>query len=276
MADGVDPRVVAQVREIVALAGAKIEETRRSGELGATTKHDDTLVTAADRAADEFLRSELQRLIPCGWLSEETADDEARLSADRVWVVDPLDGTKEFVEGVPEYSVAVALVESGRPIMGVVHNPVTGDMFWAARGGGAFRNGLPIHVSEGNTLLASRSETRRGEFRPFEQDWELRATGSIELKLALIAAGEAAVTLSRGPKHEWDVCAGALIVEEAGGLATDLFGEALVFNQPFPKVRGILAGATEAHARALGQVRVIGASDRMAELANVRARRPQR
>jgi myo-inositol-1(or 4)-monophosphatase len=248
----------------------KIEETRRSGELGATRKHDDTLVTAADHAADTLLGSELQRIIPCSWLSEETTDDDARLSADRVWVVDPLDGTKEFVEGLPQYSVAVALVESGQPVIGIVHNPATGDMFWAARGDGAFRNGQPIRVSEGNTLLASRSETRRGEFGPFEHDWELRATGSIALKLALVAAGDAAVTLSRGPKHEWDVCAGALIVQEAGGLATDLFGHALAFNQPFPKVKGILAGAPQAYARGLEQLRVIGASDRMDEFTDLR------
>jgi myo-inositol-1(or 4)-monophosphatase len=90
--------------------------------------------------------------------------------------------------------------------------------------------------------------------------------GSIELKLALVAAGRAAVTLSRGPKHEWDVCAGALLVEEAGGVATDVFGAPLAYNQPFPKVRGILAGAPMAHARALARIRETGASDRMAEM----------
>jgi len=182
-----------------------------------------------------------------------------------VWIVDPLDGTKEFITGVPEYAVAVALVEDGEPVLGVVHNPVTGETFWAERGGGAVLNGQPIHVAEGRVVLASRSETKRGEFTPFE-DWEVRPVGSIQYKLALVAAGQGAVTWSRGPKHEWDVCAGALIVREAGGLATELAGTPLRYNRPRPKVRGILAGAPQAHARALAELATIGASDRMAEL----------
>jgi myo-inositol-1(or 4)-monophosphatase len=150
-------------------------------------------------------------------------------------------------------------------VLGVVHNPATGDTFWAERGGGAFRNGERIHVVEGETVLASRSETGYGEFAQFPS-WHVRPVGSIEYKLALVAAGEAAVTWSRGPKHEWDVCAGALIVEEAGGIATELAGTPLRFNQPRPKVRGILAGAPSAYARALTELAAVGASERMAEL----------
>jgi myo-inositol-1(or 4)-monophosphatase len=260
-------KLVVNVCNVVTAAGIEIEKVRAGGPIVADTKDDASPVTLADRAADELLRTELTRLIPCGWLSEETADDQTRLSDDRLWIVDPLDGTKEFVEGLPQYSVAVALVQEGHPLLGVVHNPATGDMFCALRGAGAFRNDRAIRVSEGNLLLASRSETQRGEFDPFQHDWEVQSVGSIELKLALVAAGEGAVTLSRGPKHEWDVCAGALIVEEAGGAATDVFGGPLRFNQPIPKVKGILAGAPGAYARALRRVEAIGASDRMDELA---------
>ena len=223
-------------------------------------------VTEADLAADEHLKKELLALEPCGWLSEETADDHSRLDLDRLWVVDPLDGTKEFVKGIPEYTVAIALVDSGVPILGVVFNPVTGETYWAERGKGAFKDSEPIIVAEGDGLLASRSEVKRGEFEPFDDRWDVKIVGSIEYKLALIAAGNGAVTFSRGPKHEWDVCAGAVIVEEAGGKATDLFGEPLRFNQSFPKTKGILAGAPEAYARALEEIRGIGASDRMAEM----------
>ena len=169
-------------------------------------KADASPVTQADRDADEVLRSVLLAASDAAWLSEETADSPERLSARRVWIVDPLDGTKEFITGVPEYAVAVALVEDGEPVLGVVHNPVTGETFWAERGGGAVLNGQPIHVAEGRVVLASRSETKRGEFTPFE-DWEVRPVGSIQYKLALVAAGQGAVTWSRGPKHEWDVCA---------------------------------------------------------------------
>jgi myo-inositol-1(or 4)-monophosphatase len=259
-----DP-VLVELCRIVARAGALIEDVRR-GDLGVERKADRSLLTRADREADALLRAELTAFTPAAWLSEESVDDPARLHAGRVWVVDPLDGTREFVRGLPEYSVAVALVESGEPVLAAVHNPATGDLLAARRGGGAFRNGQPVRVAEGRGLLASRSESSHGEFAPLAEEWDLRPLGSIQLKLALVAAGEAALTLSRGPKHEWDVCAGALLVAEAGGVTSDIGGAPLRYNQPRPKVRGILAGAPAAHARALEQVTRLGASERMREL----------
>lgn len=256
--------LVEAVLEAVRAAGRAIEEVRRGG-FAVEQKGAAGPVTEADRAADTLLKERLLGLRDVGWLSEETADDAVRLGRDALWVVDPLDGTKEFVKGLPEYTVAVALVEHGRPELAVVHNPSTGDTFWAERGKGAHHDGQRVRVAEGPRLLASRSEMRRGEFEPFGA-WQVEPIGSIEYKLALVAAGRAGVTLSRGPKHEWDVCAGALLVEEAGGVATDVFGGALRYNQPFPKVRGILAGAPGAHARALVTVRETGASERMSEL----------
>jgi myo-inositol-1(or 4)-monophosphatase len=225
-------------------------------------------VTRADREADAVLHQRLLNIADAGWLSEETADHPQRLAESRLWIVDPLDGTREFVGGLPEYSIAIALVDSGMPVLGVVHNPATGDTFWAQRGNGAYRNGARLTVREGRRLLASRSELRRGEFEPFASEWEIEPVGSIQYKLALVAAGEAAVTFSRGPKHEWDVCAGALIVAEAGGRVSDLFGNPLAYNQPFPKVKGILAGAPEAYERARKQITTTGASDRMSEFSD--------
>jgi myo-inositol-1(or 4)-monophosphatase len=232
---------------------------------GATLKADDSPVTEADRRVDELLRRELPALVPAAWLSEETADDPSRLDARRIWIVDPLDGTREFVQGLPEYSIAVALVDDGEPVLGAVHHPPTGQTYWAVRGGGAFRDDEPLRVAEGREALASRSESGKGEFGDFVSRWELRALGSIQLKLAHVAAGTAAATWSRGPKHEWDVCAGALIVAEAGGVATDAFGGVLTYNRPFPKVRGVLAAAPEAHARALRELAALGPSARMAK-----------
>ena len=228
-------------------------------------KEDRSPVTEADHAADALLKERLLGVLDCGWLSEETADNEDRLTQSLLWVVDPLDGTKEFIKGLPEYSVAIALVEDRRPILGVVHNPVTGEVFAAVRGGGATKNGKKVSIMEGTRLLASRSEIKRGEFAPFESDWDVVATGSIEYKLGLVGAGDASVTFSRGPKHEWDVCAGAIVVEEAGGRVSNLFGELLLFNQAFPKTKGILAGAPDAYDRALAQLEKTGASDRMDE-----------
>lgn len=252
------------VLEAVRDAGRAIENVRQAG-FAVEQKGSAGPVTEADRAADALLKERLLAIRDGGWLSEETADDPTRVERSALWVVDPLDGTKEFVKGLPEYVVAVAFVEQGLTQLASVHNPRTGEMFWAVRGGGAYHDGRRVHVTEGPRLLASRSEIKRGEFEPFDA-WDVEPIGSIELKLALVAAGRASVTLSRGPKHEWDVCAGALLVEEAGGVATDVFGGPLRYNQPFPKVRGILAGAPGAHARALVRVRETGASDRMAEM----------
>jgi len=249
-------------------AGKRIEAVRASG-VTVRDKADASPVTEADHAADEILHTRLLALADIGWLSEETVDAPERLQASDLWIVDPLDGTREFIMGLPEYTVAVALIRDGQPALGVVHNPSTDDTFWAERGKGAFRNGKPIRVVEGPRLLASRSELKRGEFEPFNAEWDVQPVGSIEYKLALIAAGDGAVTLSRGPKHEWDVCAGALIVEEAGGRATDLFGGPLIYNQSFPKVRGILAGAPGAYDRAATRIAESGASDRMGEFADI-------
>ncbi len=260
--------MLEQVVAIAKRAGQVIQEIRETG-FDVEQKGSAGPVTVADRAADALLRTELLALETCGWLSEETADDPSRLSQDRIWVVDPLDGTKEFVKGIPEYSVAIGLVENGRPMLGVVHNPVTGDTYWAGRGAGAFKNGNRIEVKEGSKLLASRSEIKMGEFRIFESDWDVSPVGSIEYKLALIAAGDAAVTMSRGPKWEWDVCAGSIIVEEAGGVACDVFGDVLEFNKPFPKLKGVLAGAPRAYERTLGTVQSVGASERMREFPDV-------
>ena len=272
MVTGAEPRalllLLTEVLDLARAVGEQIARIRTEG-LETSRKADRSLVTRADHEADAALREGLSRLLPAAWLSEETADTADRVTHERVWIVDPLDGTKEFVEGLPEYGVAIALAEHGEPVLAVVHNPATADMFWAVKGQGAFHNGTPIRVREGDSLLASRSECASGEFAPFAASWQVSPIGSIAYKLALVAAGSAAATFSRGPKHEWDVCAGALIVSEAGGRVSDAFGDPLRFNQPFPKVKGILAGAPGAYSRALEQMASAGPSDRMGEVMNL-------
>jgi myo-inositol-1(or 4)-monophosphatase len=260
-------QLIDAVADVVTAAGRLIEEVRASAHLVVSEKGGQGPVTEADRRSDELLRSELGRLESAAWLSEETADDPQRLSSRLLWVVDPLDGTKEFIAGIPEYAVSVALAENGHAVLGVIHNPASGETFSAVRGRGATLDGRRLIAGGGSVLLASRSEMKSGEFRPFEEaGFQLRAMGSIAYKLACIAGGRAAMTLSRGPKWEWDVCAGALLVTEAGGRATDVFGDALLYNRAFPTVRGILAGDATSHERARQFVSALGASDRMAEL----------
>lgn len=268
--------LVPAVIDAAAAAGRCIERVRAEG-LGVATKSDLSPVTRADHEADALLHERLLSLVPAGWLSEETADNPERLTQQLLWVVDPLDGTKEFIGGVPEYAVAIALVEEARPVLSLVHNPARGNTYWAVRDQGAFlteahetgrrqADARRIRAAEGRNLLASRSECRSGEFEPFQAAWDITSMGSIAYKLAQVASGSAAVTFSRGPKHEWDVCAGALLVSEAGGRVSDVFGEPLRFNQPFPKVRGILAGAPHAYDNALQELARIGVSARMNEL----------
>lgn len=216
-------------------------------------KTPDNPVTEADLAADSLLKEKLKGLLPAaGWLSEETGDSPERLNKELVWVVDPLDGTKEFVMGIPEFTISVALCQNGRPIVGVIFNPVTNELFAAAAGEGLTLNHQPTAVStrsrlNGALVEASRSERKRGEFAPFEEQLEIRTMGSVAYKLARLAAGLSDATWSRGPKHEWDICAGVLLIEEGGGRCVNLDDRPFQFNQPFPKVNGIVADNGHLH-----------------------------
>ena len=211
-------------------------------------------VTTADNAADTRLKEILMVARPnYGWLSEETVDSPERLTKDRVWIVDPLDGTKEFIEGVPHFVVSVALVENGNPIVGVLYNPVTAETFTAAKGEGAELNGEEIQCATkdnvGNmVILNSRSETRRGLWAPYDGTFgELRAIGSVAYKLGLTAAGQADIFASLRPKNEWDICAGNCIINEAGGKLIDLKGNRVVFNRENTLIEpGLIAGDIDA------------------------------
>lgn len=241
-----------------------VEATRRAGDLilsyfqksfQVREKGKDNPVTSADLAADAFLREAFAKRFPKdGWLSEETADDRRRLLCRRIWVVDPLDGTKEFVRGLPEFALSVALVEDGRPILAVVFNPSIGQLFYAQAGTGAFRNGTLARVSARKKfanacLLSSRSE--QVQFRSLEDHCRIRRLGSIAYKLALVASGEADITLSFRPKNEWDVCAGTLLIQESGGVITDLQGDGFQFNKEAPLVRNVVAATPSVHAQAV-------------------------
>src|SRR5277367_5537062 len=158
-------------------------------------------VTEADRAVDAVLRQNLLRDGE-GWLSEESVDDASRLDKSRVWVVDPLDGTREFVQGIPEFCVSIGFVENGRPVAGGIYNPATQETFLGAVDCGVTYNGKPAKASErakldGSQVLASRSEMKRGEWKAFESSsFQVRAMGSVAYKLALVSAGLADITFT--------------------------------------------------------------------------------
>ncbi len=208
--------------------------------------HDDPL-TAADRESNACIHAIVTRAFPDdGWLSEETADSKARLAQRRVWIVDPLDGTKEFTQHIPEFCVCIALVEDGRPIVAVELNPAADRLYCAVRGHGTTVDGTPARVSTQDVVadaevMASRSEDKRGEWDAFKPRCKVVLTGSVAFKLAELSAGHGDATFTLTPKNEWDICAGSLLVEEAGGRVTGLDGTPLVFNQPSPLRPGMVA-----------------------------------
>jgi myo-inositol-1(or 4)-monophosphatase len=203
-------------------------------------------VTEADRAIDAVLRENLLREGE-GWLSEESVDDPSRLERKHVWVVDPLDGTREFVKGLPEFCVSIGFVERGKPVAGGIYNPATKETFLGAIDTGVLYNGKPAEASQrikldGALILASRSEVKRGEWKPFENGtYKVQAMGSVAYKLALVSAGLADVTFTLTPKNEWDVVAGAALVLSAGGFVSTLEKGALVANRRDPLLSGLLA-----------------------------------
>lgn len=211
-------------------------------------KSADQPVTLADLEADRVLRDRLTGARPgYGWLSEESADSPVRLSAERLWIVDPIDGTNAFVAGRPEFVISIGLVEHGRPVLGVALNPVTGELYHAVTGGGAFLNGSTIRVRSAEppvVLLASRSEIASGAVAGLGAGWEVRGVGSTAYRVLKVAEGAAHLYATDGIKAEWDLAAAAVVLAEAGGLVGDAAGEPLRFNQLQPRIEGLVAAAS--------------------------------
>ena len=228
-------------------------------------KRNDSPVTVADRQANHRIHQIIQHAFPHdGWLSEETIDSPDRLSKRRVWVVDPLDGTKEFIDKIPEFAVSIGLIEDGRPLLGVIYYPALDELVWAARDQGAWRrtgdtSDTRLRVSPTErlaeaTVLSSRSETKRGEWRPFQSLFRARPAGGMAHKLATVAKGEADATFTLVPKNEWDLCAGAVLIEEAGGLLTTLGDKPVVFNQATTLLQGLVASNRLLHPQLMAVV----------------------
>jgi myo-inositol-1(or 4)-monophosphatase len=187
-------------------------------------KAEDHPVTKTDLEANERILQAIRTAFPNDAIRSEESGATAAQPGERVWLIDPLDGTKEFIAGIPEFAVSVALTVAGEPVVGVVQQPLTGECFWGALGSGAWLGEERICVTTRATLaqssvLTSRTETSRGQLDPYKNDFAaLRPLGSAALKLAWVAAGRADLWLSLAPKNEWDVCAGDLLVREAGGI----------------------------------------------------------
>ncbi|GBD23302.1 Fructose-1, 6-bisphosphatase/inositol-1-monophosphatase [bacterium HR29] len=231
-------------------AGRVIAGLRRTG-VRYGRKPGYELVSEADLRAAQLLHDRLTAAFPAaGWLSEEHRDTGARLAREWVWVVDPLDGTREYLLGIPEFAVSVALVRGGEPVLGVVHNPATGETF-------ATRS-LARSAGENGRLrvLVGRGEAEAGEVPPLPRESELVGVGSIAYRLALLAAGHAEAVVTVQPRAEWDVAAGVALCRAAGLAVTDARGAALRFNKPRPAILGLVAAPVETHARLLRILRL--------------------
>ncbi len=238
----------AAVREAGALAAGYFAEPARSW-----TKDDGTPVSEADLAVDRLLKQRLQTARPdYGWLSEETKDTPDRLRDERVWIIDPIDGTRAFLERTDNWCVAAALVEHGRPVLGAVYLPLSDRLYSARRGGGAWLDGKRLAASGRNELPGSRIIAHQSIMRPerWQRPWpqvDVGMTTSLALRLCLVADGSYDAAVAVGEKSDWDLAAGDLIVHEAGGRVSDLNGGVLTYNKPETRQAGLVACGAGLH-----------------------------
>ena len=211
-------------------------------------------VCDVDLAADAMLKERLLAIDPeAGWLSEETADDPERLLRSRVWVVDPIDGTRDFLRGRAGWAVSVALVEGGRPIIGVLDAPARGEHWRALAGAGATRNGALLQVSGHDQLAGARVPA---DVLP-RADNDLVAVekpNSIALRIGMVAAGQADLVAAMRWGKEWDIAAAALIAQEAGAIVTDALGRPLRYNSTKGEAFGVLATTPAIHESAIARL----------------------
>lgn len=228
-------------------AAGEILRRRAAEAVSYSVKECGGLVTEADHEVDAMLRARLPQADD-GWLSEESEDDRTRLDCRRVWVVDPIDGTRAFIARRPEYSTSIALLVDGEPVLGAIGNSATGVLVYGGPGLGVMVEGTPELAWAGAPgdlrAIASRSELKRGEWQPFERPGTTAVPmGSVAYSLALVAAGAADATWTMYPKHEWDVAAGAALVRAAGGEVWLPRGGHLLWNRRSPRYLSFAACA---------------------------------
>jgi len=244
-----------------ALFSSLVEAVREAGvlaldmfgrELKTWTKSGSSPVCEADIAVDRLLRERLTAAAPdYGWRSEESGDDPARLAAKRVWIVDPIDGTRAYIHGLVDWTIAVALVEAGRPVLGVIFAPAQDAMFAAAAGRGARLNGTSIRANAGAELEGVRVA---GPRRHLAQLADM-APGiemvpkihSLALRLARVAQGALDIAFASASSRDWDLAAADLLVHEAGGALTDIEGRVLTYNRADPVHEALIAAGRSRH-----------------------------
>ena len=239
-------------------AGAAIMDVYNRENLAVTHKEGDKgPLTEADLASDRILLETIGSAFPDdAILSEETKDDPQRVHNRRCWIVDPLDGTREFTLGLPEFVVSIGLSVDGEAVLGVLYNPVLNEMIVGAKGYGVTVNGAKAAVTShgkiaGARFLVSRNEMEKGWFDGYE-GVELQPLGSVAYKLGLVAIGRAEATFTPKPRNEWDLCGGVAVLLAAGGRATDGSGAPYRFNQLDPLKIGVCGTNGAVHDQVMG------------------------
>tara|TARA_B100000989_G_scaffold298776_1_gene289765 strand:+ start:4017 stop:4817 length:801 start_codon:yes stop_codon:yes gene_type:complete len=204
-------------------------------------------VTNADIEINKFLKAFFKKLTPSfGWLSEESKDDFSRKNKNLFWCVDPIDGTRSFIKGKPEYTISVALIKKTIPIIGIIYNPLTEELFFAEKNRGAFCNNNKIivskthHVENCKIAISSSEEKIIQNFKLFKHLNAIKM-GSIAYKIALVAKGEIDIALSFTKKNDWDLAAAFILLNEAGGIVTNLNGNKINFNTDNLRISDVLA-----------------------------------
>lgn len=238
------------------------------GEFKRWTKGTDkSPVSEGDIAVNNLLHTKLRALVPqAGWLSEETEDDVVGRSVQQAWVVDPIDGTRAYIAGFPDWTISVALVEGGRPLLAALYAPVTKEMFLAIAGQGTTLNGAPILANGGDGLAGAKLAGPKRLLDHLESlspdTLPQPKVHSLALRLTRVAHGALDVAIASPGSHDWDLAAADLLVHEAGGVMTDLTGKPLRFNQPHTRHPALVAAGTARHATLITLMR-----DRLPEFA---------
>jgi myo-inositol-1(or 4)-monophosphatase len=246
--------LIEAVREAGALARVFFEGSFKSWD-----KYPDDPVSEADVAIDKLLHQRLYESRPgYGWLSEESAEHAS--DAARVWVVDPIDGTRAFIQRKPEFTVCAALLEEGRPVAAAVFNPATGEMYDAVAGGGARLNDQAIRASArpnlaGARLLASQRTFERNRWIEQTPGASFKYMNSIAYRMVKVASGEFEAAISMTPKSDWDIAAAHLVLEEAGARCTTISGLALDYTILGNRHPSVLAAAPGVHDQLVGMLR---------------------
>lgn len=249
---------LALIRD-AALAAGELALAEREAGLKTWSKSGGSPVTSADMAVDRVLKDILLSARPdYGWLSEETEDSAERLARRRLFIVDPIDGTVAYMKGKPWWCIPIAVVENGRPVAAVIHAPALNETFSATLGGGATLNGQPISASDTDDLddASVLADARLMEGPHWDEPWppmRYEKRNAIAYRMALVAAGAFDAAIALTPKWDWDICAGALIAEEAGAIVSDHHGQPWRFNQADPRQNSLICSAPALHPLIVGR-----------------------